>query len=226
MKRTFISKEHLSEYKYGTYGHKVSKSFMSSALMDIPKSILIDNLDIVYYQNINGEQISLDAEVMGGMVLYNTSNEKLKNSNLIISPEQNEYQRDNNTIWDLSIDYNSLLSGYIFSKIKKSRAFEGLLSENVVDINVDMYIRKYINKNILPKYKVSNVDIFLEYIDLSKVDGFLRFNNVYDINLNITDVISSTILFNNNLIKCTFSQKENSKNFIFKYYYNITYKKV
>lgn len=223
MKRRFLISDYISEYVSGSNGHKNIKSFMATAMMNIPKNITIDNSDILYYQNINGEQVSLDNEMNSGVIVYNTSSVKETNAKLYVNAEQSAYQRDNNTLWDLAIDYKVLLMSYIFTNIKRSRAFESILNSDVVESSVDLYIKNYISDNILDKYKVTQVKMYLEYIDITKVDGYYRYGNVYDTNLLNANSVICPLLYDNNKLVISFYQKENSKNFIFKYYYNISY---
>lgn len=225
MKRTFIPNTNTVVDTIGSMNHINKKSFMATAIMNIPRNIEIHNNDIVYYLGLNGEQLSLNSELQNVVVMYNVSLDKKQNLIIELNKTQSEYQKDNNTIWDIQIDHISLLSNYMYASIRAARTFEGLLNSYTYDNSVEVYIKKYIKDNLLSKYTVSKVELFVEYTNLN-TSGELRYNNSYDIDLDNPSVITCPINIKNNKLNFTFSQKENSKNFSFKYYYNISYSKI
>jgi hypothetical protein len=225
MKTTHISPEYKYNDVYGTLSMLEKKSFLSSKLIKYEKNLNILNENIIYYQNVNNEQLNLNTEITLPYVLYNTVDDKKNNSVL----SQNNFNNDlyNDTKWILTIDVNTILFNYIFANLKKYRTFENVTNNITLYNDVNFSIKEYINKNLMYLYSLTKIEIFLKYNDLNvsgnrlknlyeqSIDSPTNLTNRYNVT---TDAITKKTIIN-------FNQEKNSSNFSFNYYYNLYFTK-
>jgi hypothetical protein len=81
-------------------------------MLEVDDSIKIENQDIIYYQNIDGEQLDF-VESSFVSYVYSSYDDKEKNHKLIKDPTQPKYQLDINTRWSLRIELKDILSNYL-----------------------------------------------------------------------------------------------------------------
>jgi hypothetical protein len=72
MRRSYISPEFKYLTRSGSLNMKETTSFFGSKMLDIEDSIIVDNSNLVYYSNTQGEQISLSLERNNPAIVYNT----------------------------------------------------------------------------------------------------------------------------------------------------------
>ena len=99
-----------------------------------------------------------------------------------------------------------------------------------LDNDVNNSIRNYINNNVIDRYKLSRVDLFIEYKDL-RSQNILRYenswnqevsNNLKNKNINF----QSDTYSDGSYTKITFSQEMPSSLYSFDYFFNIIFEKV
>lgn len=226
MKRTYISPEFVITDVSGTNNMKELKTFLGSKLMDIEDYLLLSNEDIIYYQDITNEQISLQKEILNTPVSFNVSEQKRNFSNLTMD-EQESFVKENNTKWTLSIDINSLLIECIFAKIKNARSFEGVKNINTMNNDVNLAIKSYISENILDRYDLDKITLFINYNSLDN-NNFYRYVNNWDSTLTETSIESKVFIdkTNKNNVLVKFAQSKNSKEYSFNYYFNVAFKRI
>lgn len=191
------------------------KTILGSRAMLLEDTIRLDSRDIIYFQQLSGEQVSLSQEINTGQNIYSLIQDKKSNHTLELV--------DNS--WILKINHNEILINYLFSQIKASRSFGGVLNNQTKDNNVSLAIIDYINLNILDKYEISKVDLFLEYKSLEGTDRFLK-NNIYN---NKISKRFDSFFFNINdqdNLEAIFNQTKDVNSFNFDYYFNIILKKI
>ena len=154
MRRSYISPEYDITPVYGTFNMLEESTFFSAKMLEIEDSITIDNLDIIYYQKDNGEQLDLSIESSLPSYAYSSTNDKNSHHTLVMDDSQPKYQLDNNTRWLLKIELNTILINYLFSTLKKYRTFEGIKNDMTIYNNIDTAVYSYINLNILNRYKL------------------------------------------------------------------------
>ncbi len=229
MRRNYIS----PEFKYtdisGTMNMSEISNFFGSKMLEIEDSIYLDDMSIIYYQNSNGEQINLSSESISEPNIWSSISSKVKYHKLSIEKSQTEYQMNNMTVWNLEFDLKNFLSEYIFSQLKKSRAFEGVKNIMTKNGDVNSSIGTYIINNVLNRYKFSRIDLYISYNDL-RGNGMLKWNNKFDKNINndINLVRKYQLLTNidESQITLTFTQEKPSKEWSFNYYFNILFEKL
>lgn len=243
MRRTYISPEFDYSRVYGTLNMREESSVFGSKMLEIEDSILIDNQSLVYFQALNKEQLDLTIESSLTPISYNAGDDKLANHTLVIDPSQGVSQRDTTTRYILTIDLKSILTNYVFSILKSFRTFEGVRNGMTIFNDVDFAIKDYIVKNVLDRYALKRVDLYLRYKDITN-QSVLRYDNVWAgstskntnrVALLPTDVtqtqyqlksFQSQTEFDYSSTIITFNQQQKSSEFCFDYFFNLYYEKI
>jgi hypothetical protein len=229
MRRSYISPEYQTKVVYGTLNMLEESTFFGAKMLEIEDSIVIDTLDIIYYQNQNGEQLDLSIESSFASIVYSSSLDKEKNHTLVLDPSQPKFQLDNNTRWILTIDLKTIMTDYLFATLKKFRTFEGIKNDMNIYANTDTAIKSYINYNILNRYRYKSIQLYVNYVDLRN-QNTLRYKNTWDKNSintsNLLTKLQTETEFDESSIKVTFNQEKPSSTYRFDYYFNILFEKI
>jgi hypothetical protein len=214
---------------YGTFNMVEESNFFSSKMIDIEDTIYIRKEDIIYYQNVNLEQFDISLESSIGSLVYSSINDKNSNHKLILDEKQTPNQKDNSTKWILEINIKEILSNYIFYSLKKSRTFEGVRGNMTRYDDVNVAIKNYIDFNILDRYRLSEVELFIQYKDL-RSQSLLRFKNDWNPNTEISENklrrLQTETSIDRSSIKILFNQEKESTKFSFDYFYNLIFVKI
>lgn len=223
MRRNAISPEYNKVDIPGYYNMIERKSFLGSKLMFTENNIDIENQDIIYYQQNNGDQINLDQEMDINQVEYSTIIDKNDNHSIYKNPSQNEESLVNRTQWILEINILNILRNYLFAKIKERRSFENMLSRDTIFRRIDDAIYSYIDNNLLEIYKYDSIDLFLEYISL-KEENLNKFSVSYDENISEKfKMYRKELNKDKSILKIYFTQEKNSSEYTFNYYFNLKF---
>ena len=229
MRRSYISPEYDITPVYGTFNMLEESTFFSAKMLEIEDSITIDNLDIIYYQKDNGEQLDLSIESSLPSYAYSSTNDKNNHHTLVMDDSQPKYQLDNNTRWLLKIELNTILINYLFSTLKKYRTFEGIKNDMTIYNNIDTAVYSYINLNILNRYKLKGVELYVKYNDL-RSQSALRYKNIWDPSIKSLDntltKIQTQTEINESSIIIYFNQEKPSSTYNYNYYFNILFEKI
>lgn len=229
MRRNYIS----PEYKYtpvnGTYNMLEQSSFFGSKMLEIEDSISIGDNNIIYYQNINNEQIDISVENSLPSIVYNSSNSKFSNHTLVIDESQGPSQLESNTKWIIEIDLKKIFTEYLFATLKEFRTFEGVKNNMTSYNDINFAINEYIFRNVLDRYKYSSIDLFISYRDIRN-QNLLRYKNDWNLNM-ISDTnkvkrIQTDTAFDESKTKIMFTQEKPSNQYSFEYYFNLNYLKI
>ena len=215
MRRTSLIPNQVYIPVSGKKSMRETKTILGSRAMLLEDIIRLNSRDIIYFQQLSGEQVSLSQEINTGQNIYSLIQDKKNNHTLELV--------DNS--WVLKINHNDILINYLFAQIKASRSFGGVLNNQTKDNNVSLAIIDYINLNILDKYEISNVELFLEYKSLEGTDRFLK-NNIYNDKISKRfDSFFFDINDQDNL-EVIFNQSKDINSFNFDYYFNIILEKI
>ena len=232
MRRDYISPEFNYTRTFGTYDMNESPSLFGSKMLEIEDELDLHNQSIIYYQNLEKEQIDISVESSLPAIIYSVSDDKKSKHTLSINETQSEFQRNGNTKYILTIRLQELLIGYIFATLKNSRTFEGIRNKMCRKNDVDESISEYINKNVLNRYKLDKIDLYVKYNDLRSQTS-LRFSNKWSADIDI--ITTSNYLlkkleidtsFDGSLSKINFNQEKSSQNYNFDYYFKLNFKKI
>ena len=229
MRRTYISPEYINKKVYGTYNMVEESNFFSSKMLDIEDTLYISKQDLIYYQNSNGEQLNLAIESSIASLVYSSTTDKLNNHSLIIDESQTQYQKDRNTKWVLTINLSGILKNYLFASMKKFRSFDGLKNSMTRNGDVNVSLKNYIDFNVVNRYKLTKVDLYISYKDLRN-QSILRYKNDWNANIDLESnrvvKIQSETAYDGSSINLIFNQEKDSSQFAFDYYFNILFEKL
>lgn len=241
MRRTYISPEYDYSRVYGTFNMREKSSFFGSKMLEIEDSIFIDDQSLVYFQSQTKEQLDLTIESSLPPISYSSSDDKRINHTLVIDPSQSISQKNSNTQYILTIDLKSILTNYIFATLKRWRTFEGIKNDMTKNGDIDFAIREYVLNNVLDRYKLSRVDLYLKYVDIQN-QNVLRFDNLWagysneyriaslpaDVGMSQYQLkkFQSQTEFDYSSTVITFSQEKKSSEFCFDYFFKLFYEKI
>jgi hypothetical protein len=229
MRRNYISPEFESSEVFGTFNMVEESNFFGAKMLEVEDSIYVDNQNIIYYQLPTGEQLDLSVENTLQSQVYSADLDKKSKHKLTLDPSQTEYQKENGTIWILEIDLRGILSSYIYAQMKTWRTFEGIKSSMTYYNDVNTAMRKYIEFNVVDRYKASRIDLYIQYRDL-RSQTLLKFSNTwkYDsaLDRNKMTKFQSETSVDGSYTKLTFNQLQPGSTYAFDYYFNIFYEKI
>lgn len=221
-----MSPEFFNSKIYGSFNSFEESNFFGSKMLEIDDVVEIKDQNIIYYQNNKNEQIDVNVESAQNSKIYSSFDNKKLNHSLIIDDSQTDTQRKSNTRWLLDINLSSILTEFIFANIKKERTFQSLTNEMVVSKDVNVYIRNYIKNNVLDRYKLTNIDLFVDYLDINN-SGNLQYQNVFDKRtFNKLTRFQTETNFNYSKTRLTFNQEKSVQQYAFKYFFNLKFEKI
>lgn len=229
MRRNYISPEFEYKEVFGTYNMVEESNFFGAKMLEIEDSILINNQNIIYYQMPNGEQLDLSVENTLQSYVYSSSIDKEKNQILSIDTSQTEYTKENLTNWHLDINIKPILTNYIFSELKRYRTFEGIRTNMNSYNDINAAIKGYINYNIIDRYKLSTIDLYIKYKDL-RSQNLLRYKNSWNYDIvnpsNKLTKFQSEISPDGSYTRITFNQQKPSSSYAYEYFFNLYFEKL
>lgn len=230
MRRNYISPEFDHKEVYGTYNMVEESNFFGAKMLEIEDTLLINNQNIIYYQMPNGEQLDLSVENTLQSYVYSSADDKNINHQLIIDETQTSYSKENSTTWILEIKLKNIISNYIFSELKRWRTFEGIRTNMTSDNDVNSALKNYVSYNVVDRYKLSRIDLYVQYKDL-RSQNILRYKNVWNPEIasnpqNKTTKFQSDTYSDGSYTKITFNQEKPSSLYSFDYFFNIYFEKL
>jgi hypothetical protein len=229
MRRNYMSPEFNKVKVYGSFNMVEESNFFAAKMLDIENSIYLQKQDVIYYQNLSGEQIDFSVESTLTSNVYSAINNKRDYHTLKIDETQTLTQKNKNTKWNLEINLRQILSDYIFASMKRYRSFEGLTSKMTRYESVNVAIQRYIEFNVLDRYKLGEVELFISYKNL-RSQSLLRFKNDWNPNVesdtNKFTKLQTETAMDGSSIKVSFNQEEDSQQFSFDYFFNLYFEKI
>ena len=224
MRRTYLS----SDFNYiptnGTFNMNENKKPFSAKMMYITDNISIQSSEVVYYEQANGQQINLASELLLPPITYSPIVSKQNNSQLALDPSQTASDEDNLTKWILTVNVNEILIEFIYASIKKARTFQSILNINTTGNSIDLAINDYIKDNLLNRYKVSSITLYMVYNSLNNATN-LRYKNNWNSSvaspLNINQKVNLKYNYDQSIAELLFIQDKNSRQYSFDYYFDL-----
>lgn len=229
MRRSYISPEYNNTSIYGTFNMIEESNFFGSKMLEVEDSIYIADQNIIYYQKSTGEQIDLAIESSLPTSVYSASDNMKSHQSIIIDDTQLDYQRENNTKWIINIELKSILTDYLFATMKRYRTFEGISNSYTRTNDINTSIRDYISNNVLNRYKLSRLDLYVSYTDL-RSQNVLRYKNNWKSTIatdsNLLNKKQIDVAFDESSLKVLFTQEKPATMYNFDYYFNILFERI
>ncbi len=222
----------------GTMNQKELKTFFGGKILYSENDIYINNDSINFKQvvsNYNNGFQYFDEETIPDEweTTFSENLSDLKMNNQAISLlSQTNVNLTNNTRWQISINGTSILKDYLFFRIKEQRIFKLINASETYSNNINNAIYNYIENNLLPRYRLINIDFYVSYYDIKQQTIYspikLQYNPKFDANIysqeNLTNI--NIIGFNpwkfDNII-LQYYQEKPSNQYSFNYYFNIKF---
>ncbi len=229
MRRTYISSEFMNNPVSGTMNMIEESNFFGAKMLDVEDSILIENQNIIYYQNLKGEQIDIAVESSLPSYVYSSSSDKELNHTLKLDDSQSSFQKNGNTKWILDINLKKILENYLFATLKRYRTFEGVTTEQTISNDVNSSVYSYITSNVTNRYKYKRIDLYISYKDLRN-QNVLRYKNTWSpsvfSNVNKYNKFQTDLAYDDSVVKIYFNQEKTSTEYTFEYFFNILFEKI
>ena len=238
MKSDLIITRFKTEPVIGTKSSFDPKTFFGSKMIDIEDEIIIDESNIQYSEtqntgntNSNGYQYYNDIDFLEKILLVELTETKDKFHNIILL-SQTTIDLQNNTNWNILISWKDILSEYLFYRLKEARTFKSIKYTDVLSENINLFINKYIEVNILNRYQFSALNLYIEYLELDdddiNKDPNLLFNPVFTTDVkkdeNLITNVNATVF--DTIINVNYKQTESSQNKMFNYYFDLVITKI
>lgn len=229
MRRTYMSPEFTHYRVFGTLNMTEESNFFGSKMLEIEDTIKISDIDITWYENFESEQLDFSIESSTQPMVYSSNTDKESNHVLQLDESQPTYQKENKAKWILTINTSDILANYLFSIMKKHRTFEGLKKDMTIYNNVNVALRKYIEINVINRYRLSGIELYISYQDLRK-QPLLRYKNIWSKDVdsleNRVTRIQQEVSLDKKTNKLFFTQEKPTSDWSMKYYYNLNFVKI
>jgi hypothetical protein len=229
MKRTYISPEYDYYRVYGTLNMVEESNFFGSKMLEIEDSFTVGKQDIIYYQNLKGEQLDYSVESSLTSYVYSDSTNKKENHTLELDESQPQFQLEKNAKWILTIDLDKIFREFIFATLKKYRTFELIKNEMTIYSDVNIAIKNYIDFNVKDRYKITSIDLYISYKDLRK-QNILQYKNswnpVIETPENKFSKFQTETAIDKKSIRIIFNQDKPANLYNMDYFFNINYEKL
>lgn len=178
MKSDLIITRFKTEPIVGTMDSKDVKTFFGSKMVNVEDTVNIDNSEIQYsevfdpdFEENNGYQYFEDFDGVETIYLINLYDVKKRNQTITLI-QQPIVDIRNNTQWQININWKQILSDYIFYKLKNRRTFKSVRFTDVLNESINLFIRDYIEDNLINRYEFSEIHFYVKYMDLEEGDEF------------------------------------------------------
>ena len=229
MRRTYISPEFKYNLVFGTLNMEEESSFFGSKMLEIDDVVEISNQSLIYYQNQYNEQLDLEKEYDFPPVVFDSNNVKKIYHTIVLDELQTISEKNNYAKWIMNINLKDTLRDYLFAILKKYRTFEGISNDMTLNQNIDISIKDYIERNVLNRYKFSNVELYLVPVDILS-NGVLKYSTTWDIDIALDEYkftkFSTITDFMEKDVKIYFSQNYPASQYAFRYYFNLIFTKL
>ena len=244
MKSDLIIRKYDTTKVKGVKSSKEVKSFFGSKLIDIEDFIYVNDISIQYSEVVDKEDINFDHYQYYDTSLLNPeatilrSLDDVKYENHSIDVYTQRVTNDQNFEWVMIINAKNILKEYLFLRLKESRVFKTIKSEDLIERNVNTYIYNYIDNNLLNRYNISDLSFYTSFFNVVKESTVYTPNQILNgphYNKNVfapnniiknVNIITPDYLNNLDTVKIIYNQTKSNKIYKFDYYFTISYKKI
>lgn len=238
MKNNLILSKYITEGVQGTKSVYDNRTYFGSKMVDVENIIFVDN-SVIQYTEVYDDIDKRNSGYQYYNDIYNIEKEYL----IMLDDVKNENQRITllsqhsidltiNTNWLLVINWKIILEEYLFYKLKESRTFKAVKYSDTIKENINIYIRDYIQQNLMNRYDFKGIDLYIEYIELNQYDKEkdvnLSYNPVFDISVRKESnrINNANLTKFSELLNINYKQTESSKTYTFKYYFDLYYNRI
>jgi len=125
-----------------------------------------------------------------------------------------------------------ILSEYIYYKLKNRRTFKCVKYTDVLSENINLFIRKYVTDNLINRYVFTQLNLYVQYVELNEggqyTDPNLLFDPMYTIDVRKDENLitnANSILSDSTLI-VNYKQTKPSETMKFNYYFDLIFTKL
>lgn len=249
MKSNLIIRKYETEPVKGVKSSKEIKSFFGSKLIDIEDTIYVNDISIQYsevvdkinIQNDHYQYYDVDALHPETSILTSLDDVKYQNHTMEIYSQDPNLDRLNNNLnleWIINLDVKGILRQYLFLRLKESRIFKTIRSEDLIERNINTYINNYIDNNLLNRYNISDISFYVKYFDVVQDSTVFTRNEVLmspNFSKNVfsesnkvknVNIITPDYLNNLNTVNIIYSEIMDASRYKFDYYFTVLYKKI
>jgi hypothetical protein len=229
MRRSYISPEFGKKNVFGTLNMLEEGNFFGAKMLEIEDKLSVTNENFVWHEMSSGEQIDSQTESILDPIVLSSAISKLNNHTITIDPTQTQYTKDNATRWILDINIVGILTDQLYAKMKNARTFEGVRSRTTIYNDIRIAVAKYIEMNVVNRYRMSKFELYLKYIDL-RSQNVLRFNNTWNENVMTSEYeqrkFQTVSDYNDKRLRVIFSQEKPSTQYKLDYFFNVYFEKI
>lgn len=252
MKNDLMIKKYDTTKVKGVKSAKEVKSFFGSKLIDIEDFIYVNDISIQYSEIVDKADINNDHYQYYDVnllrpettILKSLDDVKFENHSIDVYTQKDittvDGRRvvDQNYEWIMIINAKNILKEYLFLRLKESRVFKTIKSEDLIERNINTYIYNYIDANLLNRYNISELSFYTSFFNVVKestvytpnqiLNGphynktvFVPNNKIKNVN-----IITPDYLNNLDTVKIIYNQTKSNRIYKFDYYFTISYKKI
>lgn len=248
MKSNLLIRKYDTSKIKGVRTSKEVKSFFGSKLIDIEDVIYINDISIQYSEIVDKVNIKNDHYQYYNInslhpergIIKSLDDVKYENHsiNLYTQIDPLRSNPNQNYEWIIVINAKNILKDYLFLRLKESRIFKTIKSEDLIERNINTYIENYIYNNLLNRYNISEIAFYTNYFDIINKSTIYttgqvlkgpQFNkSIFNESNRIKNVNIITHDYLNNLdtVKIIYNQTKDYRKYKFDYYFTISYKKI
>ena len=221
----------------GTMNQKELRTFFGGKVMYSEKLIYIndDTVDFSHvvgdynngYQYFDNTTIPDDWETNFSQNLTDLKGNYQKISLM----SQDAASMANNTKWQIDIKASSILTDYLYFKIKQQRVFKMINANETYSNNINNAVYDYVKKNLFSRYRLIDVKFYIKYYDLSKQsinkNIMLQYTPNFNVEVynqeNFVKLNSKYDQFKFDNVMMQYSQTKPSNQYGFDYYFDLIF---
>ena len=224
----------------GTMNQKELRTFFGGKMIYSEDTIYIND-DTINFSNVvgdynNGYQyfdiktISDDWETK-----FSENLTDLKNNYQTISLlSQDTTTMSTNTKWQIEIKASSILTDYLYYRIKQQRVFKMINANELYSNDINNAIYEYIKNNIFSRYRLIDIISYIRYYNLDtqslKKNIMLQFSPTFNVDVysdeNLSKLSNKYDPYKFDSVILQYNQTKPSNQYGFDYYFDLVFSKI
>jgi hypothetical protein len=241
MKSNLTLKKFSTNSVPGTMNQNELRTFFGSKIIYSENVINIDDDSINYshvvgdynngYQYFDRSTIPDDWEVDFSENLTDLKN----NYHTISLLSQTSENMLINTRWQININASSILTNYLYFKLKQQRVFKMINANELYSNNINTSVYEYVKNNLFSRYRLVDVKFYIQYYDIKeqqslKKNILLQYNPKFNVDVysdvNYTKLSSNYDSYKFDSVILQYNQTKPSNQYSFDYYFDLVFSKI